>query len=241
MNFLNISRPLIAGILHSFEPDHVTAVSVLASEQAVSKKRISWGVIFRASQWALGHSVTLIIFGVIALMFKASLHRYVTNISEWAEIAIGPIMIILGLNAIRSNYKINEMIRDNKKIEAHEHLASNPIHLHGKKGEEIAMNPLTRSFWVGMLHGLAGTGGALTTALVISAPTLGASILVLVIESVGIIVAMSVYSYVLIHTMSRFLEKNMAIFKWMNGIAGLASITIGGIWIYTLIISPAIS
>jgi len=238
MSFLSISRPLIAGILHSFEPDHVTAVSVLASEQAITKKRISWSVIFRASQWALGHSVTLIIFGVIALIFKESLHRYVTNISEWAEICVGPIMIFLGVKAIRSNYKINEMIADNKKIEAHEHLASNPIHLHGKKGEEIAMNPLTRSFWVGMLHGLAGTGGALTTALVISATTIGGSILVIVIESVGIILAMGVYSYVLIHTMSRFLEKNMAVFKWMNGIAGLGSITIGCIWIYNLILTP---
>lgn len=238
MSFLSITRPLIAGILHSFEPDHVTAVSVLASEQAVTKKRISWGVIFRASQWALGHSVTLIIFGVIALIFKASLQRYVTNISEWAEICVGPIMIILGIRAIRGNYKINEMLRDNKKIEAHEHLAANPIHLHGKKGEEIAMNPLTRSFWVGMLHGLAGTGGALTTALVISAPTVSASIMVLVVESVGIILAMSVYSYVLIHTMSRFLEKNTAVFKWMNGIAGLGSMTIGCIWIYTLVLTP---
>ncbi|HEY0177430.1 MAG TPA: hypothetical protein VGC08_13695 [Pedobacter sp.] len=234
MSFLSISRPLIAGILHSFEPDHVTAVSVLASEQAVRKKRISWGVIFRASQWALGHSVTLLIFGVIALIFKESLHRYVTNISSWAEMAVGPIMIFLGVKAIRSNYKINEMIRDNKRIEEHEHLPSNPIHLHGKSGEEIAMNPLTRSFWVGMLHGLAGTGGALTTALVISAPTIGGSVMVLVIESVGIILAMSVYSYVLIATMSRFLEKNMAIFKWMNGIAGLASIVIGCIWIYNI-------
>jgi nickel/cobalt exporter len=234
MNILSISRPLVAGILHSFEPDHMTAVSVLASEQAIKKKRLSWTVVFRASQWALGHSVTLLIFGVIALIFKESLQLYVKNISSWAEMAVGPIMIILGLQAIRSNYKINAMISDNKKIEAHDHLLSDGMHLHGKTGEEIALNPLTRSFWVGMLHGLAGTGGALTTALVISATTIGGSVMVLVIESVGIILAMGVYSYVLITTMSRFLEKNLVIFKWMNGIAGLASIAIGCLWIYRI-------
>ncbi|MEN0052095.1 MAG: hypothetical protein AAGC65_00430 [Mucilaginibacter sp.] len=234
MNILSISRPLVAGILHSFEPDHMTAVSVLASEQAVKRKRLSWSVVFRASQWALGHSVTLLIFGVIALIFKESLQLYVKNISAWAEMAVGPIMIILGLQAIRSNYKINAMISDNKKIEAHNHLLSDGMHLHGKTGEEIALNPLTRSFWVGMLHGLAGTGGALTTALVISATTIGGSIMVLVIESVGIVLAMGVYSYVLISTMSRFLEKNLVIFKWMNGIAGLASIAIGCLWIYRI-------
>lgn len=231
MNLLSLSRPLIAGILHSFEPDHVTAVSVLASEQAVKKRKISWGVIFRASQWALGHSVTLLIFGVFALIFKASLQLFVKDISLWAEIAVGPIMILLGVRAIRSNYKINSMVEDNKKIDAHEHL-KDAIHLHGKTGEEIPMNPLTRSFWVGMLHGLAGTGGALTTALVISATTIWGSVMVLIIESTGIILAMSVYSYVLISTMSRFLEKNLRIFKWMNAIAGLGSILIGCIWIY---------
>lgn len=232
MNILSISRPLVAGILHSFEPDHITAVSVLASEHAVKKKRISWSVVFRASQWALGHSVTLLIFGVIALIFKESLELYVKNISSWADMAIGPIMILLGIQAIRSNYKINEMISENKKIKAHDHLLFDSLHLHGKAGEEIALNPITRSFWVGMLHGLAGTGGVLTTALVISAPTIGGSVMVLVIESIGIILAMGVYSYVLISTMSRFLEKNLMIFKWMNGIAGLASIIIGFIWVY---------
>ncbi len=234
MNLLSLSRPLIAGVLHSFEPDHVTAVSVLASEQAVKKRKISWGVIFRASQWALGHSVTLLIFGIIALIFKASLQHYVKDISSWAEIAVGPIMILLGVKAIRGNYQINAMVEDNKKIEAHDHIRD-AIHLHGKKGEEIAMNPLTRSFWVGMLHGLAGTGGALTTALVISATTIWGSVMVLIIESTGIILAMSVYSYVLISTMSRFLEKNLSVFKWMNAIAGLGSILIGCVWIYRAI------
>jgi len=235
MSFLSITRPLLAGILHSFEPDHITAVSVLASEQAIRKKRISWGVIFRASQWALGHSVTLLIFGAIALIFKASLHQYVTNISEWAEIAVGPIMVLLGIKAIRSNYKMDQMIRDNEQTVGHNHVSSSSVHLHGKNGEVIEMKPLTRSFWVGMIHGLAGTGGALTTALVISASTIQASIMVLVIESVGIILTMSIYSYVLISTMSRYLKKNMAVFKWINGIAGFGSATVGCILVYKVI------
>lgn len=234
MSIFNISRPLIAGILHSFEPDHVTAVSVLAAENAINRKKMSLSIIFRASQWALGHSLTLLLFGAVALLFKSSLQLFVEDISSWAEMAVGPVMILLGFQAIRRNHKINATIADHKKIDEHSHLDSNPIHLHGKSGEEIAMNPLNRSFWVGMVHGLAGTGGVLTSALVISASTVGESIMILVIESVGIIIAMGAYSYVLISTMSRFLERNMAVFKWMNGIAGLASILIGSYWIYNI-------
>jgi len=145
-------------------------------------------------------------------------------------------MIWLGVVAIKRNHAINEMVRDHKKIEPHEHELSNPIHLHGTKGEEIAVNPMNKSFWIGMLHGLAGTGGALTSALVLSSATIAEAILVLAVESLGIIVAMGVYSYVLIYVMSRFLERNLSIFKWMNGIAGIASIIIGIVWTYNSIV-----
>ena len=232
MTFSSLIRPLMAGILHSFEPDHVTAVSVLATENAINKKKVSFKTVFKASQWAYGHSVTLLLFGGMALLFKSMATFVIKDISFYAELAVGSIMIWLGVVAIRRNYAINEMVKDHKKIEPHEHELSNPIHLHGTQGEEIAANPMNKSFWIGMLHGLAGTGGALTSALVLSSATVVDAILVLAVESLGIIIAMGIYSYVLIVTMSRFLERNLSIFKWMNGIAGLASIIIGVIWIY---------
>jgi len=225
----------MAGILHSFEPDHVTAVSVLATENAIQKKKVSFRTVCRASQWAFGHSVTLLLFGGMALLFKSIATLVIHDISFYAEMAVGPIMIWLGVVAIKRNHTINEMIKDHKKIEAHEHERSNPIHLHGITGEEIAVNPMNKSFWIGMLHGLTGTGGALTSAIILSSSSLTEALLVLAIESLGILIAMGVYSYVLMVTMSRFLERNLAIFKWMNGIAGLASILIGVRWSYTII------
>ena len=232
MTFSSLIRPLMAGILHSFEPDHVTAVSVLATENAISQKKVSIGTILKASQWALGHSVTLLLFGGIALVFKSAASVWVEDISFWAELAVGPIMIWLGIVAIHRNHKINEMMKEHKKIEPHDHTDINPIHLHGKSGEEIAMNPMNKSFWVGMLHGLAGTGGALTSALVLSTSSTGEALIVLGVESLGIIVAMGTYSYVLITVMSRFLERNLSVFKWLNGVAGAASIAIGLYWTY---------
>lgn len=232
MSFLNLTRPLIAGILHSFEPDHISAVSVLAAENAIKKKKVTLKTVFTASQWAFGHSVTLLLFGGIALLFRSVLLSFIEDISFFAELAVGPIMIWLGIVAIKRNHKLKDLIADHKKIEEHEHDPNNLIHLHGKAGEEIAMNPINRSFWVGMLHGLAGTGGALTSALVISATTISEAIWILVIESVGVILAMAIYSYVLIFTMSRFIERNMSIFKWLNALVGVISITVGLIWVY---------
>ncbi|MBB6460344.1 cytochrome c biogenesis protein CcdA [Flammeovirga kamogawensis] len=236
MTLTNIIRPLMAGILHSFEPDHVTAVSVLATENAIKKEKASVKNVIKASQWALGHSVTLLLLGGIALLFKSTAEIFVKDISYWAEICVGPIMIWLGVVSIRRNHKLKEMMQDHKKIEEHDHLDSNLIHLHGKQGEEIAMNPMNKSFWVGMLHGLAGTGGALTSALILSSATVMDAVIILLIESIGIIIAMGVYSYALLSVLSRFIEKNLSIFKWMNGIAGLLSILLGFYWIYNSIV-----
>lgn len=235
MSIISFVRPLMAGVLHSFEPDHVTAISVLATENAITKEHTSFKMVLKASQWAFGHSLTLLLFGAVALAFKSSAQLVIQDISYWAEMAVGPIMIWLGVTAIRRNHKIKEMIALHKEIQEHDHLETNAIHLHGKMGEEIAMNPLNKSFWVGMLHGLAGTGGALTSALVLSADTVLDAVVVLLIECVGIIVAMGVYSYSLIAVMSRFIEKNLSIFKWMNGVAGLLSILIGVYWMYKTI------
>lgn len=236
MTITNLIRPLMAGILHSFEPDHVTAVSVLATEKAISKEKTSIKTVLKASQWALGHSVTLLLFGGIALAFKSVAGVFVENISFYAEIAVGPIMIWLGVVAIKRNHKINAMMQEHKRIDEHDHVDSNPIHLHGKSGEEIAMNPMNKSFWIGMLHGLAGTGGALTSALILSASTFMDAILILLVESLGIIVAMGAYSYSLLFVLSRFIEKNLSIFKWMNGIAGIAAILLGLVWTYNSIL-----
>ncbi len=235
MSFLNLTRPLIAGILHSFEPDHISAVSVLAAENAIKKKKVTLKTVFTASQWAFGHSVTLLLFGGIALLFRSVLLSFIEDISFFAELAVGPIMIWLGVLAIKRNHKLKDLIADHKKIQEHEHDPNNLIHLHGKAGEEIAMNPINRSFWVGMLHGLAGTGGALTSALVISASTITEAIWILIIESVGVILAMAIYSYVLIFAMSRFIERNMSIFKWLNASVGIISIVVGTIWVYKTI------
>jgi cytochrome c biogenesis protein CcdA len=221
---------LLLGAQHSFEPDHMAAVSVLASE----KRRYNTGtgrLIWRSSQWALGHSATLILFSALALLLKSALPL---NVSSWAEIAVGPIMIWLGVSAIRRNHRLKQMMSEHKKFEEHEHL-TNALHLHGRQGEEIALNPLSRSFWVGMLHGLAGTGGACAVALTLAAKDASTAVWIIVLQSAGIVVTMTTYSCVLAFSVSRFIERNQRILKVMNAAVGLFSIAVGVFWIYNAV------
>lgn len=218
---------LLLGVQHSFEPDHMAAVSVLASERNKHKTGIG-KLLWRSSQWALGHSATLVLFSAFALLLKSAVPF---NMSDWAEIAVGPIMVWLGVSAIRRNHQLKKLMTTHKQFDAHEHL-SNALHIHGNKGEEIAMNPLSRSFWVGMLHGLAGTGGACAIALTMAAKDTITAVWIIVLQSAGIIFAMTTYSCVLAFSVSRFIERNQIAFKVINAIVGLFSIAIGLLWIY---------
>lgn len=222
---------ILLGIQHSFEPDHMAAVSVLASDRANNKLRTA-RLIWRSSQWALGHSVSLILFSIFALLLKSALPL---NISAYAEMAVGPVMIWLGISAIRRNHKLKKMMAAHKVFAEHAHI-NNALHIHGRQGKEIAMNPLSRSFWVGMLHGLAGTGGACAIALVLASENTSTAIGIIVLQSAGIILAMTTYSCVLAFSVSRFIERNQVAFKSMNAIVGLFSIGVGCLWIYNIFI-----
>lgn len=218
---------LLLGVQHSFEPDHMAAVSVLATE----KKKYNTGysrLIWRSSQWALGHSLTLILFSALALLLKSTV---TFNLSKYAELAVGPIMIWLGWEAIQRNHKLKKMMAEHKKFAEHEHLV-NALHLHGRQGEEIALNVLSRSFWVGMLHGLAGTGGACAVALTLAAKDTSTAIAIIALQSVGIIVAMTAYSCVMAFSVSRFIERNQQVFKLINASVGVISIAVGVVWIW---------
>lgn len=218
---------ILLGIQHSFEPDHMAAVSVLASEKSGNNVRLP-KLIWRSSQWALGHSVSLILFSCFALLLKSTLPL---DLSTYAELAVGPIMIWLGLTAIRRNHELKKRMSEHRAFPEHEHL-TNTLHIHGKQGQEIAMNPLSRSFWVGMLHGLAGTGGACAVALVLASKNVSTALGIIVLQSAGIVLAMTAYSCVLAFSVSRFIERNQIVFKIINAMVGIFSIAIGCIWIY---------
>ena len=193
---------LLLGIHHSFEPDHMAAVSVLATEQKQGAGRL-WRIIWRSSHWALGHSFTLIIFACLILLLKSSLSL---QVATQVELCIGPLMIWLGLLAIRRNFQ--------KRFPA-------PSSAAAPRGA------LSRSFWVGMVHGLAGTGGACTIALTLAARDARTAVWIIVLQSAGILVSMTTYGYLFAVSATRFSSRWQPALKWLNYVVGLLSIAIG--------------
>lgn len=185
---------LLLGLQHSFEPDHVAAVSVLATEKDGGQRRL-WRLLWRSSQWAVGHSLTLISFGVLVLILKSTFSLHVAG---YVEFFIGPVMIWLGVSAYLRNWR-------KKKVNTHTY----------------------RSFWIGMLHGLAGTGAACTIALTLAAKDSYTAVGILVIQSVSIITVMTTYGYLFAISAGRFASKWQPSVRVINYIVGTFSIIVG--------------
>ncbi len=204
INFLLVDS-LLLGVQHSFEPDHMAAVSVLATEKN-QKPKDRLKLIWRSSHWALGHSLTLILFACLVLILKSNVSL---DISEKVELIIGPLMIWLGIVALRRNFRKPDLA-------------------------ELSVNAqkVSRSFWVGMVHGLAGTGGACAVALALAASDAYTAVWIIVIQSLGIILSMSAYGYFFAFSINKFAAKRDSFLKIINYIVGAFSIIIGLITLY---------
>lgn len=120
----------ILGIKHAVEPDHVIAVSTIASQ---SKKL--WQASLSGVFWGIGHTATLFVTGIILILMK-------NNISEkWSmslEFLVGMMLVYLGIVSILS-------IRKSKE----------EIHSHTHKLNK--RSSYTKSLAIGFVHGLAGS------------------------------------------------------------------------------------
>lgn len=204
INYLLIDS-LLLGVQHSFEPDHMAAVSVLATDKN-QKPKDRLKLIWRSSHWALGHSVTLVLFACLVLLLKSGISL---DISEKVELLVGPLMIWLGITAILRNFR---------KVKTENAAVS------GKK--------VSRSFWVGMIHGLAGTGGACAVALTLAASDAYTAVWIIVLQSAGIILSMSAYGYFFAFSINKFAAKRDSVLKIINYVVGAFSIIIGFITLF---------
>ncbi len=156
---LALSLGASMGLSHAFEPDHMTAVSTLvASQHTKSRLRKVWAGITRSSVtgavWGAGHTTTLVGFGLLAYVAASAIQNW---IFEWMEFAVGLMLIIMGILAILKGRFTHEHV--------HAH-SDGTIHSHKHDHRDGGHAHIHRSYIIGLVHGLAGSGAlvALTSA-----------------------------------------------------------------------------
>ena len=210
---------LILGVKHALDADHVIAVSAIVSEY----RSLKWASLIGAF-WGLGHTTTLFIVGLLVIGLRLTIPM---RVAMGMEFLVAVMLVFLGTRILWHSFQ-SEKIHShthNHSPEEHKHL-----HLHGAVEETHshfhAFASMRRPFFVGMVHGLAGSAGLMLLVLT-TIPSAFAGLAYIVIFGLGSVGGMLALSSMIglpfIVTARRFSFFN----RWMRVIAGGASVVFG--------------
>jgi len=173
----------LLGLRHAFEPDHLAAVSTLATRPG---GRRLWSAARLGLIWGLGHTVTV---GAVALLVLVLGVQLPARLWPAAELLVAALLILLGMMVIW------RYARGRWHIHTHAHSAAAPhLHLHShavdpSHGHSHAPADARRSLGFGVAHGLAGSG-AIAALLVAAVPDAMSRLVYFAAFSAGTIVGM---------------------------------------------------
>jgi sulfite exporter TauE/SafE len=126
---------LLLGLRHSLDADHLIAVSTIATR---TKSSLKAGV--TGAFWGIGHSVTILLIGAIVLLIKVPIPEQLDSLFGWI---VALLLIFLGLKTIRVSRNLNTLFQDKSSLKKYH----------------------SRSFFIGLIHGLAGSAALLLLIL----------------------------------------------------------------------------
>ncbi len=151
----------LLGLRHAFEPDHLAAVSTLATRSGRLRDAAGLG-----AAWGVGHTASV---GLVALLLIALGVRLPEGIATIAELLVAVLLVALG------SIVLLRYARGRWHMHVHEHDGAPHVHLHSHSaepshGHSHAKWDARRSLGLGLAHGLAGSGAVLVL-IVAATPT----------------------------------------------------------------------
>jgi hypothetical protein len=197
------------GAKHAFEADHVAAVATLVES---GERSASTG-----AAWGIGHSVPILALGALFLALNVQIP---SGIATAFEALVAAILVALGVRVIAGREALGTSIlrhvhdRDADGTDSdHRHLTIGERRVgltHSHADEE--------SFAVGIVHGLAGSGGVVV-ALAAAAPTL--------VDGIGFLIGFAVASVLSMALASWGWSRAVGQTGTLRLVAGLASVAVG--------------
>jgi len=150
--FFIIAAGLMIGLIHAFEPDHISAVSTqLLKNKNNSKKlylrNLTVNASLKGALWGMGHTSSIMLIGLLIVGLSLNIPD---NFFVSAEIIVGLMLIVLGVFTF-TNKSIFKHTHPHKHLDdvshTHSHTHNENLHKHGHK-----------AYLIGCVHGLAGSG-----------------------------------------------------------------------------------
>ena len=203
-----MSVAFVLGLRHSFEPDHMAAVSTIASQTREVKRSSLTGM-----SWGLGHGISVCAAGFVLLALRVSVPN---DLSAQLNRIVGAMLIFLGCYLC---WKIGHP-------QPHEREHSDLVHA-GLHTNESGSNRrhVHQSLLVGMTHGLLGSGSLIVLALAATA-SFWKGAAYLVVFGIGVIISMGLIAGILGVPFGVTRHANRVVVS-MQCLAATASIVIG--------------
>lgn len=149
---LTILSGLAAGAAHVVTgPDHLAALAPIAAEDPARAARLGF-------RWGLGHGLGVVALGAVGMFAQSWID--VGVVSAWAEVSVGFVLVLVGGWAFLRASRLVVHAHEHDHGQGHEDHSH--IHVHpSDKDHDAAEAHLGHShaaFFVGALHGAAGTG-----------------------------------------------------------------------------------
>jgi hypothetical protein len=213
-NFLG----LLFGVQHAVEPDHLAAVSTLASEQRNPRAALALGAL-----WGVGHTFSLLLVGGTLAALGAPMPEVV---AEGLEFLVAVMVVGLGVRAVLRAWREGQAAGT-----PHVHSHGGVPHVHATEVPHVHVFTWTlasRPLLVGLVHGLAGSG-ALTALVLTQLPDTPSRLLYIALFGLGSIVGMAALTGLFGVPLGRLAHAPRAAAA-LTGFTGVLSILIGGAW-----------
>jgi hypothetical protein len=214
---LTLITGLLAGFFHVLSgPDHLAAVAPLA----VADRERSW---LAGWTWGVGHASGVVAVALLAVLLRDVLPP-IEMISAWSERLVGVALIGIGVWALRRTMKIRPA--------SHVHGADTHDHLLVQRGPGWLrrLGHAHASFYLGVLHGIAGSSHFFGVLPALALPTLGASLLYIGAFGAGTIAAMTAFAAA-VGVGSVRVRTGATAQRVMMAAAAMLAIVVGGVWL----------
>ena len=216
----------LLGMRHATDADHVVAVTTILNRSRRLMDTTLIGVL-----WGLGHTITVVIVGVLIIVFNVVIPPPVGLAMEFA---VALMLIALGiLNLTGSLRSLTERLTPPAPLHAHDHAhaGSSHGHLHGHGAQpglvaSLGRYQLIRPVVVGLVHGLAGSAAVALLVLATIQDT-GTAIAYLVIFCIGVAAGMAVLTTVIGLPFMLSRARSVQINRWLTIGSGVLSLALG--------------
>jgi hypothetical protein len=178
---LTVVTGALAGLFHVLSgPDHLAAVAPLAAADRERGWVAGW-------TWGAGHASGVVLVACVAVLLRDVLPP-VDLLSAWSERIVGGALIAIGLWALFRSMRIGSA--------RHVHGAMAHDHVHVRSGPRWVrrLGHAHASFYMGILHGVAGSSHFFGVLPALALPTRTDALLYICSFGAGTVVAMTAFA-----------------------------------------------